>query len=243
MSVVGNLFGVPRPAVVGHRGASVLAPENTPAAFAAAARAGASWVELDARRSADGMVVVHHDAWLPDEVAVLDLSVDALRQRGVWTLDEVLAGLPEGLGVDVEVKNFPGEPDYDEGHTVVDILARLLGGHRRPVLTSSFNPLTVAALTERLPDVPAALLTGDALRPDAGLGLARELGCAGWFPHVDTPQLDGHAVLAAHEAGLGVMVWTVEDPDQARRLAGAGVDALCTDDPARLVAALGGGGP
>lgn len=236
-----SLFGDGRPAVVGHRGAPAAAPENTPAAFAAAARAGASWVELDARRSADGVVVVHHDAWLPDGTAVLDLSAEVLRQRGVWALDDVLAGLPQDLGVDVEVKNFPAEPDYDEDHTVIGILALLLAGHRRPLLTSSFNPLTVAALTEGLPEAPAALLTTDGLRADAGLDVARELGCAGWFPHVDTAGLDGPAVTAAHEAGLGVMVWTVDDPQRARRLAGAGVDALCTNDPAGLVATLGGG--
>lgn len=233
-----SLFGGERPAVVGHRGAPIAAPENTPAAFAAAAEAGATWVELDARRSADGVLVVHHDAWLPDGTAVLERPVDDLRGLGVWSLDDVLRNLPSGLGVDVEVKNLPGEPDYDEEQMVVGVLAGLLAGHHGLVITSSFNPMTVAALTELVPDTPAALLTTTGMRALAGLEVGVELGSAGWFPHVDTPGLDGRAIAAAHDAGLEVMVWTVDEPNRLRQLAGLGVDALCTNDPAGAVAAL-----
>ncbi len=60
--------------VIAHRGASAAAAENTIEAFALAAELGADGVELDARRTADGQVVVHHDAHLPDGRVIVDLS-------------------------------------------------------------------------------------------------------------------------------------------------------------------------
>ncbi|HVM14750.1 MAG TPA: glycerophosphodiester phosphodiesterase [Egibacteraceae bacterium] len=226
------------PVVIGHRGAPLVAPENTPAAFAAAHAAGATWVELDARRSADGAVIVHHDARVADGTALIELTRTELRTRGVTTLADVLAGLPAGLGVDVEVKNLPGEPDYDEDEVLAGLVAGLLGDARRPAMTSSFNPMTVTALQELLPRVPAGLLTTRGLRPRAGVDMAVEVGARVYCPHRDTPDLGAAAVEAAHRAGLAVLVWTVDDPARARTLAGAGVDALCTNDPAGLVQAL-----
>src|SRR5687768_11420346 len=146
------------PVVVGHRG--VRRPgvaENTPLAFAAAVAEGATWVELDARRSADDKAVVYHDGCTPDGVPVVQRTVRELAASGVHTLADVLGGLPAGLGVNIEVKNLPGEPDYDPDDGFVEVLAEVVrtaaGG--RPLLLSSFNPLTVAALAGALPDVPA----------------------------------------------------------------------------------------
>lgn len=224
--------------MVGHRGAPLAARENTPASFAAAAGDGATWVELDARRSGDGAVVVHHDAWTEDGQALVELDLPALRARGVWALGDVLARLPAGLGVDVELKNLPGEPDYDEDDGVVGLVAGLLAGLQRPMMTSSFNPGTVMALRDRLPQVPVGLLTTPSLRAGAGVDVAVELGAAVYCPHVDSADLDEAAVATAHDAGLAVLVWTVDDPVQALALAETGADALCTNDPARLVQAL-----
>ncbi|MGH3666351.1 MAG: glycerophosphodiester phosphodiesterase, partial [Egibacteraceae bacterium] len=100
--------GLDRPLIVGHRGVRRQPPtENTAAAFALAAAAGADWVELDVRRSADGVAVLHHEPRLPDGRAILTLTGDQLAERGVAHFDEVLAALPPALGVDVEVKNLP----------------------------------------------------------------------------------------------------------------------------------------
>lgn len=227
-----------RAVVMGHRGAPVEAPENTPAAFSRAAEAGAAWVELDARRSADHVVVVHHDAWTVDGQAVGEQAAADLRAQGVWTLAEVLDGLPDGLGVDIEVKNLPGEPDYDEDEGLVRLVATLLADCRRPVMTSSFNPSSVQASRQHLPGVASGLLVTAGLRGPAGVAITEEIGAQVYCPHVDTPELDAATVAAAHEAGLAVLVWTVDDVARATLLADAGVDALCTNDPRRLVAAL-----
>lgn len=245
-SVVRTLRGVmtpftaPAPTVIGHRGAPRLAPENTPAAFAAAAAAGATWVELDARRSADGVAVVHHDPVLGDGTPLCALPAAALVDRGAHRLDDVLDGLPPGLGVDVEVKHQPGEPDYDEEQAVVDAVVEVLGARagRRPLVASAFDPLTVALLAERLPDVPAGLLHASTLTLAAALPYAQEAGARVLCPHVDAPDLDAAAVDAAHAAGFAVLVWTVDDARRALALAHAGVDAICTNEPGAIAAAL-----
>jgi len=194
------------------------------------------------RRCADGVLVVHHDPFTADGTALVDLRADALAARGMWSLPEVLARLPEGLGVDLEVKNLPGEPDYDEAHTVVDLLDPVLrpviGG--RPLMTSSFNPLTVQRLREVLDPVPTGFLHGPGLGLHAAADFALQLGAAVLCPHVEASPLDAESIGAVREAGLAVMVWVVDDPDDAIRLAEAGVDALCTNEPRRLVDALSG---
>jgi glycerophosphoryl diester phosphodiesterase len=225
---------------MGHRGSPLRAPENTPESFALAAAEGATWVELDARLSADGQVVVHHDAHTPDGVAVVDRSVEDLKVAGVHLLSDVLDLLPPGLGVDVECKNLPGEPDYDEhderlARAVTDVLHPRAGS--RPLMTSSFNPLTVEALAVSLPELVAGLLYVGTIAMEDVLEIARDLGARAVCPHVDLP-LGADDVAAAHAAGCAVLVWTVDLPERARELAAAGVDALCTNDPAGLAVAL-----
>jgi glycerophosphoryl diester phosphodiesterase len=231
------------PLIIGHRGAPSLAPENTPASFAAAAASGAQWVELDVRRSAGDTLAVHHDPVTADGSAVVSLDAQALAARGVWTLRDVLIRLPDGLGVDLELKNLPGEPDYDEDQRIVDLLATLLWAviGQRPLMTSSFNPLTVQRLRESLNAVPTGLLHGPGLRVDAAADLAQALGATVLCSHVDAHPLDAAMIRSVREAGLSVMVWVVDEPETALRLARAGVDALCTNEPKRLVAALAKG--
>lgn len=228
------------PAIVGHRGAPVAAPENTPVSFQAAAAGGARWVELDVRRSADGVLVVRHDAHTPDGVAVIARTADQLAARGVWALGAVLAALPVGLGVDVEVKNVPGEPDFDEDDRSAHLLGHMLDQRigERPWMTSSFNPLTVAALARSCPEVPAGLLHLAGLETAATASVALEHGARVLCPEVTTPAIEAARVAELHEAGLAVLVWTVDDLEVAADLAAAGVDAICTNDPARLVEAL-----
>lgn len=228
------------PVIIGHRGAPSCAPENTPDSFAAAAAAGAEWVEFDVRRCRDATLIVHHDPHTRDGVPLVELDATALAKRGVWALDEVLARLPPGLGVDVEVKNLPGEPDYDDAQGIVGLLTDLLESTvgQRPLMTSSFNPLTVQALAASLVGVPTGLLHGPGIRVDAASQLALQLGAGVLCSHLDTQHLDAETVSAVRDAGLAVMVWVVDDPAHALRLADAGVDALCTNDPGRLVAAL-----
>ena len=231
------------PVVVGHRGVRRAGiAENTAAAFAAAAAEGATWVELDARRSADDVPVVYHDGCTPDGVPVVQRTVRHLSASGIGSLGDILAGLPAGLGVNIEVKNLPGEPDYDPDDGFVAVLAALLGplAGSRPWLLSSFNPLTVGALTAALPGVPTGLIHYDAISVAAAAEVAAEFGAVALSSRLGAPGLNAAGIGAAHAAGLEVMAWTVNDVAVALELAEAGVDAICTDDPAALRAALTG---
>lgn len=230
-----------RPVVVGHRGVRRLdVAENTPAAFDAAAAEGATWVELDARRSADGVPVVYHNGWTPDGVAVVDRTADELAALGIYRLADVFDRLPMGMGVNVEVKNLPGEPDYDPDDRVVDAVADVMRRHQgeRAVFYSSFSPVTVEAILRRLPDDDVGLIHYDGITVAEAIGPAVEAGATVLSSHVGASGLDAGGMAAAHEAGLAVMVWTVNDVSVALQLAAAGVDALCTDAPGAILKGL-----
>src|SRR5690606_24626131 len=105
--------------VVGHRGASAAEPPgNTIAAFRRAAELGADWVELDARRTADDAVVVHHDAELPDGRVIRSVPAAELTDW-VPTLEAALDAC-DGMKVNVEIKNSPDDPDFDESRSIAD---------------------------------------------------------------------------------------------------------------------------
>ncbi|QBI19181.1 glycerophosphodiester phosphodiesterase [Egibacter rhizosphaerae] len=229
------------PAVVGHRGAPHVAPENTPAAFLAAWEAGARWVELDVRRSADDVPVVHHDPTTPDGTPLIEQTAHDLSSLGVWGLEAVLADLPDGLGVDVEIKNNPGEVDYQENdQRTVELVTELLEGRidERPWMTSSFNPLTVSAIAKALPSVPAGLLHLGTLSLAQAANFGVEYGAQIICPPIDADGLAPAEVAALHAEGLAVFVWTVDDLDEVLRLVRLGVDAICTNRPGEVVKAL-----
>ena len=229
-----------RPLIVAHRGLRGDSwQENTLTAFTEAHRAGADWVELDARRSKDGVAVLYHNGWTPDGVPVVDRTAQELSSTGLATLEEALAGLPEGMGVDLEVKNLPGEPDYDPDDGIVGIVAEIVrAGTDRPMIVSSFNPLTVASLVRVLPEVPACLVHFDSLPVTTALHIAKEQGAVALCSRVRSPGLDTEGVAAVHAAGMSIMVWTVNDVPTAARLATAGVDGMVTDKPHILLAAM-----
>ena len=141
-----------------HRGASHAAPENTVEAFRLARELGADWVELDARLSADGVVVVHHDAHLADGRMLAELTIDEMPDS-VPSLAEALEAC-DGMGVNIEVKNLPDDPDYDADHAVVDAVAGLAQAYLGPerTLISSFNMDSVDRMHRVDPSLPCAWL-------------------------------------------------------------------------------------
>lgn len=228
------LFPGDGPVVVGHRGARRRASENTPAAFDAAAELGASWVELDVRLSSDDVAVVVHDAELADGRAVCETTATALSGAGVSTLDDILRGLPAGLGADVEIKHRRGEPGWDAEASVARATARVVTRaaqqHERPLLVTSFDAEAVAVVIADAPAVATGLLTPVLTPVATGLARARELGVDVLAPHYTASGLSREGVAAVHDHGFEVLVWTVNGARRLRRLAAAGVDAVCTDE-------------
>lgn len=206
------------------------------AAFLEAARQGADGVELDVRRSADGALVVHHDAVLPGGVPVADATVADL-PPWVPLLDDALAAC-DGLVVDVEIKNLPHEPGWDPDETVAAEVAALTVERAvvERVVVSSFSVATLDAVRMAEPAVATGLLTLAAFDQAAALATAVEHGCSAFHPHHEAVTAD--LVAAAHRAGLAVTTWTVDDPGRLRHLADVGVDAVITNTPGTAVEVL-----
>ena len=233
-----------RPLVLGHRGASAHAGDNTIEAFELALAHGADGVELDVRFTADEVVVLHHDADVGEMGPLIHHDFAAIRSTHpeIPTLDEALAVLGD-LIVNVEIKNSPLEPDFDSGHTMADVVARWAARHdiRDRVVVTSFNRETVASVRS----ADAALVTGQLVYPgfDIVNGVT-EIAADGhaWVaPYVSDVVADAESVIdAAHRAGLRVIVWTVDNPADITTLASGGVDGLITNDPRATLALLDG---
>jgi glycerophosphoryl diester phosphodiesterase len=222
-------------AVIAHRGASRVERENTVAAFERAVELGSDGIELDVRRTADGILVVHHDAVLGDGRVLVETPRSRLPFH-VPTLAEALDACA-GAWVNLEIKNDPGEPDFDAGETVVDgVVAELdrRGPDGGPWLISSFRLETVDRCHALAPHVPTAWLVFE-VGPEVPKLLA-DRGHAAVHPWVDTVTED--VVDRCHAAGLAVNTWTCNDPARARVLAGWGIDGICTDVPGVLRDAL-----
>jgi glycerophosphoryl diester phosphodiesterase len=243
------------PLIVAHRGAPTERPENTLAAFEAALDAGAAAVEFDVRATADGHAVVIHDAGLDRTTdgaglvrdhtlaEVLRLRIPGAdgRSYAVPTLHETLAMLSGRAAVDVEIKNVPGDPDFDPDNEVaVALVHRALDdvGFSGEVIVSSFNPRSIAVSRELRPEVATGLLTDPGVDAAAALHFAGEQGHQWILPFADrvAEQGDGFAG-RVHDAGVLLGTWIVDDADRARELIAAGVDAVATNQPRAIVAA------
>jgi len=220
--------------VLAHRGANRMAPENTLAAFARAVALGADGVELDVHRTADDRLVVRHDAAGPQGL-LCDLRLAEVRAAlpEVPTLEEAL-DVCRGRLVNVEIKNSPHEGDWDPTERAAAVLVDLLAAResRDDVLVSSFNLPSIDRVRSLEPGVATALLTVGT-DPLQGLLVADSHGHRALHPDVRSlaGARAGAVTMRAHELGLGVNVWTVNDPTELARLAAAGVDALITDVP------------
>lgn len=221
--------------ILGHRGASGAAPENTLRAFALAAEAGADGIELDVQPSADGVPVIMHDETVERTTdgrgRVADLTyaalaaLDAGAGERVPTLEEALTLARGRLFVDIEIKDPGIEP------AVAALVARLEMAEQ--VAVSSFYPASLAGMRAAAPHLARWLLSVD-WSPEV-LATALELGAAGVAPH--HPRIDDELVATARARGLAVVAWTVNAEPDLRRLLALGVDGLISDYPARAVAA------
>jgi glycerophosphoryl diester phosphodiesterase len=216
--------------VIAHRGASAAAPENTIEAFRLARELGADWVELDARRTADAAVIVHHDADLADGRTIVDLPRSEL-PPSVCDLADALDAC-EGMSINIEIKNWPADPDFDETEAVARAVVALVQErslHDR-VLISCFHYPTIQLVHELDPSIPTAFLhllidrSWDALAADVAAAGHRAL-------HPWDGLVDESLMRAATAHGLEVNVWTVDDPDRMAALIALGVHGICTNLP------------
>jgi glycerophosphoryl diester phosphodiesterase len=241
------------PLIIGHRGASAAAPENTLAAFAEAQRVGADGIEFDVRLSRDGIPVVIHDAnlkrtaGLDEFVAHLDGA--ALRQVNVGAFFEKSTGhYPVPLLADVfemfrrssaalyvEMK---GEPVSFE---LIRAVASLVEEFKifDQVVVESFDLQAIGKLKEVLPAVRTAALFESVLRRPTNLlanrilTAAKKVGANEIAPHHSL--VTGYLIAQARNAGLPAVAWTVDRPNWIERGRALGLKALITNDPAALL--------
>jgi glycerophosphoryl diester phosphodiesterase len=225
------------PEIVAHRGASRERPENTLAAFTRAVELGADAAELDVHRSADGVIVVHHDPAVAGAGAIRDLTaaqIAGLRVKGepIPSLAEVFAAVGDRIRIYVELKGVDTVP----GALAVIRSARSRAGQgpdRSAV--HSFDHRLVAQAGQLDATVPRGVL--EASYPVEPTAAARPMDARDLWRHRDF--VDAALVRAAHADGRRVVAWTVNDADLMRRFADWGVDAICTDDVALARATLG----
>lgn len=247
----------PLPLIVAHRGAPTERPENTLAAFDAAVDAGAAAVEFDVRVTADCQAVVIHDATLDRttdgaglvrertlaEVLAARIEGADARSYTVPTLHETLALLSGRAAVDVEIKNVPGDADFDPNDEVaVGLVHRALDdvAFIGDVIVSSFNPHSIAVSRELRPEVPTGLLTDVGVDAAAALHFAAEQGHTWVLPFADRVLEQGEGFAAAvHDEGLLLGTWIVDDAERARALLAGGADAVATNLPRAIVSACG----
>ena len=244
--------------VVAHRGAAAEAPENTMEAFRLGVEAGADAIELDVHLTADRQLAVIHDESLDRTTdrtgAVADRTMDEIREadagaefagpngdfpfrgRGltVPTLPEVLAWLPEGVGLVVEIK----------ARAAADAVVEAVRDH--PVRTSgrlaviSFDEHAI----ERVREMDREIKTGYLLVPtqpiEAALVWATEHGHAGVYPWEGDLGLDPLPIMAlANAYGREVGCYVVNDPERMQHLAACGLWGFVTDVPDVARKALG----
>lgn len=225
--------------VLGHRGASASHPENTVAAFTGALAEGADGVELDVRRGPGGAMVIRHDPLYADRRPIAGTPlVD--RPAGVPLLDEALDALVDAHSVNIEIKNWPDDVDWDPSARLVDGVLELLTARGElddpRLVVSAFHLPTLDRVHELAPAMATGWLVIDPGDPSAYVERTARHGHRAVHPHhlFVSPEL----VRLAQEAGLAVNTWTVDDPGRIRWLADLGVDAVITNDPARALAAL-----
>lgn len=216
--------------IFAHRGSSRDFAENTLEAFRGARNDGANGVELDARRTADQGIAVHHDARLVGGRVIVETPTNEIPED-IPRLDTALQECA-GMIVNIELKNLPGEPDFDPSNQLADLVVGAVKrlGAETSVLISSFNLSSVERVRALEPSIATAWLLADFEDLHARFDRAKSLGLRA----VNLPggRTNAEMVNAAHERGLRVNVWTVDDPGQMRDLIKAGVDGIITNVPA-----------
>ncbi|MEI8238424.1 MAG: glycerophosphodiester phosphodiesterase [Actinomycetota bacterium] len=211
---------------------------NSRASFQRLANSPYDGLELDVRRTADDALVARHDPHLADGRAVRDiLSVDL--PDDVVMLDEVL-DIMRGRIVNIEIKNYSIDPGFDADERVTDLVLDLLeardGSDR--VIVSSFGPGCLRRVRERRPELPTAVLLY--YREEVAEVLDRVVRDGHPLVHPFEPHVDEVFVSAAHERGIGVNVWTMDERVATmQRLVDLGVDGIITGRPERVPLASG----
>ncbi len=246
------LSDLPPPIIFAHRGAAAYAPENTLASFELAASLGADAVELDAKLSADGKIIVFHDRTLErttngkgrlsqktlSELRALDAGSsfsDKFRGEKIPLLEEVFEAVGKKMYINIELTNYmtPRDP-------LVERVCDLVKAHalEKRILFSSFLGSNLRKAAGLLPDVPRGLLAASGWTGAWARSFGFTFGeYAALHPFVT--DVDAQQVRRVHRLKRRIHVWTVNTAEQIARLKEWNVDGIITKDPRLAVQTLG----
>lgn len=233
------------PKVIGHRGAASYAPENTLEGIHTAADIGTKWVELDVKLTKDDVPILFHDDELDRTTnghgLVAETTYEELKQleTGSWfsegfvgikvpTLEEAIDVLiNRDLGLNLEIKPCPGR-EKETTEIALDVLSQYWDDHDS-ILISSFEHVSLETAMDIAMDWPRGLLLGGDEISDNWLELADYLNVKtiNFGAKLVTPEI----IAAATEQDYIPLVYTVNDPQQARELQGIGVKSVFSDEP------------
>jgi glycerophosphoryl diester phosphodiesterase len=252
--------------VHGHRGARAVLPENTIPSFNYAIDHGADAIEMDVAVTKDDVLVISHDPVLNPEICRSPGGSQVIRaltfaELRLWdcgslinprfpnqkpvpgtpipALEEVFALANRGKFLfNIEAKLFPDHPELTPTpeHFAELLLATIDRHNLRPrVIVQSFDFRILIKMESRAPDIRLSALVEDETLGDF-VSTAHSARAQIIAPEkgLVTPA----KVIAAHDAGLQVIPWTANTPQDWDHLLAAGVDAIITDDPAALIAYL-----
>lgn len=216
-----------QPLRIAHRGMPLQALENTLLSFQRALDEGADGLELDVHATADGEIVIHHDAMLHGGPAIASSTLTELRRREVGpgvpipTLAELCALVSGRATLFVELKGAGIERE----------VLRTLRGYSGAVALHSFDHAMITRVARMDTSHRLGILFENAPRNIAQA--MADTGALDVWPQWSLVTAD--LVVAVHAAGGRVIPWTVNDERNALALAALGVDALCGDDVRRLI--------
>ncbi|HYG77017.1 MAG TPA: glycerophosphodiester phosphodiesterase [Planctomycetota bacterium] len=245
--------------ICAHRGASVDAPENTLAAAKLAFDQGADYVECDIYLSSDGKLVVIHDhttkrttgqdgevekmtlAELKTHFAGATFKDKKYAEERIPTLEELLNIVPKGKRLIIEIKTAKPE-------AITELKAVLERTKKSPKSAEifSFNFKQLELCKKLIPEYASHWLVGysvdkETKKPkttiDEVISKAKAGNMNGLSLAIAWP-IDAEFTKKVHDAGLKLFVWNANDGPSGRRLRDAGVDVICTDKPALMVAEL-----
>lgn len=245
-SIMSTQFVLPK--IIGHRGAKGTAPENTLVSFKKAFELGATWVELDAKETKDGILIVMHDDDLDrttngkGKVTETNWSVIQGLDAGSWfskefagekvpTLDQSVQFFSTiNLGVNIEIKPCAGK-EVSTAKLVADFIKNNWPKSLTPPLVSSFSMKSLEVAKKENPNLIIGALFENEL-PANWNEIAKKVHAT--TINIDNDILNKIMVENIKNEGYKVLVYTVNSKERANELFSWGVTSIFTDYPYKL---------
>ena len=252
-----------KPFIIAHRGASAVAPENTLAAFQKAIEIGAEGIEFDVRLAKDGVPIVFHDSKLQrtarkngyaadftsEELQAFDVGSwfnfknpkkanDEFSEQTVPTLAQLLEFLSDYDGlVYIELKHNSAET-----LALVESVSRIIERTHflRNIIVKSFDLDSIYQMRQMLPKVRTAALFAPKiltlLHKESRRILEEAQKCEADEISIHYSLATQNFVETARENGFPTTIWTVDNPVWIKRAVNSGINAIITNNPAKLLA-------